>query len=89
AYVPWGIIVPIMTSTLIPGPYKVPNYFCDAKVTNTVPLAPFRGAGRPQAALILNRLLDQAAEKLQMDPIEIRRRNLIREDEFPYRTGLV
>ncbi|MED3564460.1 xanthine dehydrogenase family protein molybdopterin-binding subunit [Bacillus xiapuensis] len=91
AYVPWGIIVPIMTSTLIPGPYKVPNYFCDAKVlyTNTVPLAPFRGAGRPQAALILNRLLDQAAEKLNMDPVEIRRRNLIQEDEFPYRTGLL
>jgi aerobic carbon-monoxide dehydrogenase large subunit len=91
AYVPWGIIVPIMTSTLIPGPYKVPNYFCDAKViyTNTVPLAPFRGAGRPQAALILNRLLDQAAEKLQIDPVEIRRRNLIREDEFPYKTGLL
>ncbi|MEH7126536.1 xanthine dehydrogenase family protein molybdopterin-binding subunit [Bacillus sp. JJ1773] len=90
AYVPWGIIVPIMTSTLIPGPYKVPNYFCDAKVlyTNTVPLAPFRGAGRPQAALILNRLLDQAAEKLQIDPVEIRRRNLIGADEFPYRTGL-
>lgn len=91
AYVPWGIIVPIMTSTLIPGPYKVPNYFCNTKVlyTNTVPLAPFRGAGRPQAALILNRLLDQAAEKLQMDPVEIRRRNLIQEDEFPYKTGLM
>ncbi|RFU70526.1 xanthine dehydrogenase family protein molybdopterin-binding subunit [Peribacillus saganii] len=91
AYVPWGIIVPIMTSTLIPGPYKVPNYFCDATVlyTNTVPLAPFRGAGRPQAALILNRLLDQAAEKLGIDPVEIRRRNLIQEDEFPYRTGLM
>lgn len=91
AFVPWGIIVPIMTSTLIPGPYKVPNYFCDAKVlyTNTVPLAPFRGAGRPQGALILNRLLDQAAKKLNMDPIEIRRRNLIHADEFPYKTGLL
>ncbi|GHH99249.1 xanthine dehydrogenase family protein molybdopterin-binding subunit [Neobacillus kokaensis] len=91
AYVPWGIIVPIMTSTLIPGPYKVPNYFCDAKVlyTNTVPMAPFRGAGRPQAALILNRLLDQAAAKLNIDPVEIRRRNLIQENEFPYRTGLL
>ncbi|QCJ44389.1 xanthine dehydrogenase family protein molybdopterin-binding subunit [Bacillus sp. S3] len=90
AYVPWGIIVPIMTSTLIPGPYKVPHYFCDAKVlyTNTVPMAPFRGAGRPQAALILNRLLDQAAKKLNIDPVEIRRRNLIQEHEFPYRTGL-
>ncbi|MFM1650665.1 xanthine dehydrogenase family protein molybdopterin-binding subunit [Brevibacillus sp. B_LB10_24] len=91
AYVPWGIIVPLMTSTLIPGPYKVPHYFCDVQVlyTNTVPLAPFRGAGRPQAALILNRLLDQAAQKLNLDPLEIRRRNLIQADEFPYRTGLL
>ena len=91
AYVPWGIIVPIMTSTLIPGPYKVPNYFCDAKVmySNTTPLAPFRGAGRPQAALILNRLLDQAARKMNIDPVELRRKNLIQEDEFPYRTGLL
>ncbi|CEH30883.1 hypothetical protein AM501_27945 [Aneurinibacillus migulanus] len=91
AYVPWGIIVPLMTSTLIPGPYKVPNYSCDVRVlyTNTVPHAPFRGAGRPQAALILNRLLDQAAEKLGMDPVEIRRINLIGADEFPYRTGLL
>ncbi|MFT9846877.1 xanthine dehydrogenase family protein molybdopterin-binding subunit [Aneurinibacillus sp. REN35] len=91
AYVPWGIIVPLMTSTLIPGPYKVPNYLCDVTVlyTNTMPHAPFRGAGRPQAALILNRLLDQAAEKLGMDPVEIRRKNLIQADAFPYRTGLL
>lgn len=90
AYVPWGIIVPIMTSTLIPGPYKVPNYLCKGKVlyTNTVPLAPFRGAGRPQAALILNRLLDLAARKLNMDPVEIKRQNLIEKHEFPYATGL-
>jgi carbon-monoxide dehydrogenase large subunit len=90
AYVPWGIIVPLMTSTLIPGPYKVPNYHCEGKVlyTNTVPLAPFRGAGRPQAALILNRLLDLAAEKLKMDPAEIKRKNLIEKHEFPYSTGL-
>jgi carbon-monoxide dehydrogenase large subunit len=91
AYVPWGIIVPLMTSTLIPGPYKVPNYLCDVTVvyTNTVPHAPFRGAGRPQAALILNRLLDQAAAQLGLDPLEIRRRNLIQPEEFPYKTGLL
>lgn len=90
AYVPWGVVVPIMTSTLIPGPYKVPNYHCDCTVyyTNTVPLAPFRGAGRPQAALILNRLLDLAADKLGMDPLEIKHKNLIEKHEFPYRTGL-
>jgi len=91
AYVPWGVIVPIMTSSLIPGPYKVPNYLCDLKVlyTNTVPLAPYRGAGRPQAAVILNRLLDKAAKKLNMDPVEIKRKNLIQKHEFPYKTGLL
>nr|WP_275411274.1 xanthine dehydrogenase family protein molybdopterin-binding subunit [Bacillus sp. B15-48] len=91
AYVPWGVIVPIITSTLIPGPYKVPNYLCEAEVlyTNTVPHAPFRGAGRPQAALILNRLLDEAAHQLGIDPVEIKRRNLIQEHEFPYETGLM
>lgn len=90
AYVPWGVVVPILTSTLIPGPYKVPNYLCEVDVyyTNTVPLAPFRGAGRPQAALILNRLLDLAAKKLGMDPLEMKRKNLIQKHEFPYRTGL-
>lgn len=91
AYVPWGVIVPIMTASLIPGPYKVPNYLCDLHVlyTNTVPLAPYRGAGRPQAAVILNRLLDKAAKQLNMDPVEIRRRNIIKKDEFPYATGLL
>lgn len=91
AYVPWGVIVPIITSSLIPGPYRVTDYACDIDVfyTNTVPLAPYRGAGRPQAAMILNRLLDEAAHELNMDPLEIKRRNLIQADEFPYRTGLL
>jgi CO/xanthine dehydrogenase Mo-binding subunit len=90
AYIPWGIIVPVITSTLIPGPYKVPNYSCNAEViyTNTMSLAPYRGAGRPQAALIMNRLLDKAAERLDMDPAEIRFKNLIQPEEFPYDTGM-
>lgn len=90
AYLPWGIIVPILTSTLVPGPYKVPHYHCDVDVfyTNTTPLAPYRGAGRPQAALIINRLLDKAAAQLGMDATEIRFKNFIQPEEFPYRTGL-
>jgi carbon-monoxide dehydrogenase large subunit len=91
AYVPWGIIVPIITSTLIPGPYRVPHYLLEAEVayTNTVPLAPYRGAGRPQAALVVNRLLDLAAAKLGLDPADIRYRNFIQPDQFPYDTGLM
>ena len=91
AYVPWGVIVPIITSTMIPGPYKVPHYHCDVEVfyTNTMSLAPYRGAGRPQAAFVINRLLDKAANQLGMDPAEIRFKNFIQPDEFPYRTGLI
>ena len=91
AYLPWGIIVPIITSTLMPGPYKVPHYHCDVDVfyTNTTPLAPYRGAGRPQAALIINRLLDKAAAQTGMDPAEIRFKNFIQPEEFPYKTGLI
>lgn len=91
AYVPWGVIVPIITSTLIPGPYKVPHYHCAVEVcyTNTMSLAPYRGAGRPQAAFVMNRLLDKAADQLGMDPAEIRFKNFIGPDEFPYRTGLI
>lgn len=91
AYVPWGVIVPVITSTLIPGPYKVPNYTCEGTVvyTNTTPLAPYRGAGRPQAALVINRLLDRAAAVLGLDSITIRQRNVIQPDEFPYKTGML
>ena len=91
AYVPWGVIVPIITSTLIPGAFQVPNYLCRVTVayTNTTPLAPYRGAGRPQAAMVMNRLLDAAAHELGMDPAEIRRINFIPANAFPYETGLV
>ncbi len=91
AYVPWGVIVPVITSTLIPGPYKVPNYSCRGTVvyTNTTPLAPYRGAGRPQAAMVINRLLDRAAAVLDLDSALIREQNLIQPSEFPYATGLI
>ncbi len=91
AYVPWGVIVPVITSTLIPGPYKVPNYACRGTVvyTNTTPLAPYRGAGRPQATMVINRLLDRAAAVLGLDSALIRERNFIQPAEFPYATGLI
>ncbi len=90
AFCAWGIVVPTITSTMIPGPYKVPAYECQVEVayTNTCPLAPYRGAGRPQAAFVMERLLDEAARRLGLDPAEIRRRNFVQPEEFPYRTGL-
>jgi carbon-monoxide dehydrogenase large subunit len=91
AYVPWGVIVPFITLTTIPGPYHLPNF--DAQVTvvytNRVPVTPHRGAGRPQAVFSMERMMDRLATHLQIDPAEVRRRNYIQADEFPYDVGLI
>jgi carbon-monoxide dehydrogenase large subunit len=91
AYTPWGPVVPLLTMVNIPGPYKVPNYKveCDIIYTNTVPTVPVRGAGRPQACYVCERLLDAAARELKMDAAELRRRNLIQAHEYPYDLGFV
>ena len=70
------------------GPYEIPliDYSAVAVLTNTAPNGAFRGAGRPEAAAMLERLLDLAADELGLAPEEIRRRNLIPQDAFPYRT---
>jgi aerobic carbon-monoxide dehydrogenase large subunit len=58
-----------------------------AAMTNTVPTAPFRGAGRPEATAVMERLLDIAAKRLKIDRVELRRRNLIAHDKLPHRTA--
>jgi aerobic carbon-monoxide dehydrogenase large subunit len=69
--------------------YRVPAVHVEVSgvVTNSVPAVPFRGAGRPEAHHALERLLDMAARRLQIDRAEIRRRNLVRKEELPYRTA--
>src|SRR5712691_252743 len=91
AFVSWGIIVPLITSVSVPGPYRVPNYevTLTALYTNRVPVTPVRGAGRPQAVFVMERMLDLAAERLGLDRVAMRERNLIQPDEFPYDLGLV
>jgi CO/xanthine dehydrogenase Mo-binding subunit len=91
AFVSWGVIVPILTSVSVPGPYRVPNYEVTftALYTNRVPVTPVRGAGRPQAVFAMERMLDLAAERLGLDRIAIRQRNLIQPHEFPYDVGLI
>jgi carbon-monoxide dehydrogenase large subunit len=91
AFVSWGIIVPLITSVSVPGPYRVPNYevTLTAMYTNCVPVTPVRGAGRPQAVFVMERMLDLAAERLGLDRVAIRARNLIQPSEFPYDVGLV
>jgi carbon-monoxide dehydrogenase large subunit len=91
AFVSWGIIVPLITSVSIPGPYRVSNYevTLTAVYTNRVPVTPVRGAGRPQAVFVMERMLDLAAERLGLDRVAIRARNLIQPSQFPYDVGLV
>jgi carbon-monoxide dehydrogenase large subunit len=91
AFVSWGVIVPLITSVSVPGPYRVPRYevTLTALYTNRVPVTPVRGAGRPQAVFVMERMLDLAAERLGLDRVTIRERNLIQPHEFPYDVGIV
>ena len=72
-----------------PTVYDVPMAWVRlrAVMTNTVPTAPFRGAGRPEATAVMERLLDIAARRLKIDRVELRRRNLIAHDKLPHRTA--
>ncbi len=85
----FGPSVPtILYATLLAGTYKTPAIYCEvqAMFTNTVPVDAYRGAGRPEAAYLLERLVDRAARETGIDPVEIRRRNFIPADGFPYQT---
>jgi carbon-monoxide dehydrogenase large subunit len=91
AYTPYGIIVPIITACTLPGPYRLKNYYSEFKViyTNKVPVSPYRGAGRPHAVFVMERIMDRIASELQLDRAEVRSRNFIDPDEFPWDVGLI
>ncbi len=74
--------------TLMAGPYTTPLVYVNVKAvfTNTVPVDAYRGAGRPEATFQLERVIDKAAREMGIDQIEIRRRNFIRPDQYPYQT---
>lgn len=74
--------------TLLAGCYKTQKIYCHvtAPFTNTVPVDAYRGAGRPEATYLIERLVDTMAHELGMDPAEFRRKNFIQPDEFPYQT---
>jgi len=75
-------------ATLLAGTYKTPVIYCEVKAvfTNTVPVDAYRGAGRPEATFLLERLVDAVAYDTGIDRVEIRRRNFIPADAFPYQT---
>ncbi len=87
AFIPYGIAIAQVASTSIAGPYRVPNIWVEFKAiyTPTVLVTPYRGCGRPQACFAIERALDKLADELGLDRFEVRRRNLIRDEEFPYR----
>ncbi|TMH29919.1 MAG: xanthine dehydrogenase family protein molybdopterin-binding subunit [Betaproteobacteria bacterium] len=89
AYVTNAGVVPVLCALRnIPNVYVVPAMLVASKATftHTTPLGPYRGAGRPEASYVIERLMDEAARKLNMDPVELRRRNYIAPSAMPYNT---
>lgn len=83
-------VVPVTTAMLMTGTYAIPAAAVElvGVATNKVPTGPYRGAGRPEAAYLVERVVDLAAHEAGIDPVELRRRNLVSADRFPYRTPL-
>ena len=93
-WLPFSAAVPVWNAgRILPGPYDIAAVDIDvaAHGSHTAPVGIYRGAGRPEAALLMERLVDAAARKLDLDPLEIRRRNVVGKDRFPHRhtTGSV
>jgi carbon-monoxide dehydrogenase large subunit len=88
AYALAGPLLPRNTGVLSSGVYRIPRirWEMDAVATSTTPTTAYRGAGRPEAAAILERAVDLFAAEAGLDPIDVRRRNFLRPDDFPYET---
>lgn len=91
AYMPYGLTVPINSQCTLLGPYHIPNYYSEFKAlfTNKPIVTPYRGAGRQHGVFVMERLLDFAARQLGLDRTEIRRRNFIPPDAFPYDNEII
>jgi aerobic carbon-monoxide dehydrogenase large subunit len=85
---PIGAFLPTTTQEMLSGVYRFPAIACRGRsvVTNATPVAPYRGAGRPEATALVERAIDLLAAEMRTDPAELRRRNLIPPEAFPYRT---
>jgi len=91
AYVPYGLTVPLNSQCTLLGPYDIKNYYSEftAVFTNKTIVTPYRGAGRQHGVFVIERLLDLAAKELNIDRAEIRRRNFIPPDKFPYDNQII
>lgn len=87
----YALTVPLNTQTHTISPYKIDNYYSEFRVcfTNRMLVTPVRGAGRTYGVFVMERMLDMAAKKLGMSKVEIRRKNLLQPDVFPYKTGVI
>lgn len=90
AYPRFGAFLPFMTGRMLTGTYDIASAAMSARgvVTNTVPTVAYRGAGRPEAAAAIERMVDLFAAEIGMDPVDVRRRNLVSADRFPYKTAM-
>ena len=90
AWNPVGIGIPYNTASHLIGPYKMEHFSVRARVvaTNKVPNAPYRGAGRPEAVQVVERLMDLIARELGVEPAAVRRRNLVTAADMPYAAGI-
>jgi len=88
AYPHIGALVPTFTAWVLSGPYRIPRIGIRVRgvVTNAPPTAPYRGAGRPEAAFLLERAMDELALRLRIDPADLRLRNFIPPEDFPYQS---
>jgi aerobic carbon-monoxide dehydrogenase large subunit len=84
-----GVVVPELTAALLPGPYRVPHYTSEIRcvLTNKTPTGTYRGPGRFECTFVRERLMDIAAARLGVDPLDLRRRNFITPAEMPYDVG--
>jgi carbon-monoxide dehydrogenase large subunit len=91
AYAPYGLTVPLNAQCTLLGPYDIANYYSEftAVFTNKTIVTPYRGAGRQHGVFVIERMLDLAAKELKMDRAEIRRRNFISPDKFPYNNEII
>jgi carbon-monoxide dehydrogenase large subunit len=91
AYNPYGLTTPINTQCTLLGPYKIPTYYSEFTIvfTSKMIVMPYRGAGRQYGVFVMERLMDIAAKELGIDKFEIRRRNFIAPDEFPYDNQII
>ncbi len=91
AYAPYGLTVPLNSQCTLLGPYNVPHYYSEftAIFTNKPIVTPYRGAGRQHGVFVMERLFDIAAKQLGLDRTEIRRKNFIPPEQFPFNNEII